>query len=92
MSLSVRFDRDLSLAHIDNGHIWLSATDAEGEALSVTLPISDWSYLSSRRSGPNDATHANEYALAQIETLVQSLGLNEVPSSRLLTLAMTDRI
>jgi hypothetical protein len=92
MSLSVHFDRDLSLAHIDNGHIWLSAADAQGELLSVALPLADWSYLSSRPGSAIDTTHPHEYALTQLESFVQSLDLDDVPTSRLINVAMTDRI
>lgn len=92
MSLSVRFDRDLSLAHIDNGRIWLTAADDRGEPLSVAVPLADWSYLSSRPGSFLDSIDAHEFALSQIENFMLTLGLDDVPSSRLVNVAMTDRI
>jgi hypothetical protein len=92
MSLSVRFDRDLSRAHIDNGHIWLTAADDQGEPLSVALPLSDWSYLSSRPGSPLDRVEPLDFTLSQIERFMLTLGIDAVPSSRLVNVAMTDRI
>ncbi|WP_019833413.1 hypothetical protein [Sphingomonas sp. PR090111-T3T-6A] len=92
MSLSVRFDRDLPLSHIDNGVVWLNAADDKGEPLSVTLPLADWSYLSSRPASAREGGDAHEFALSQIEGFLRSIELDAVPSSRLVRVVMTDRI
>ncbi|MGN6123278.1 MAG: hypothetical protein ACTHOJ_10025 [Sphingomonas oligoaromativorans] len=92
MSLSVRFDRDIPLSHIDNGVVWLNAADDKGEPLSVTLPLADWSYLSNRPGGGHAGGDSHEFALSQIEGFLRSIELDTVPSSRLVRVAMTDRI
>jgi hypothetical protein len=92
MSLSVHIERDLSLAHIDHGQIWLTASDDEGKPLSLRVPVADWSYLSSRPHSMLDDTDADEFAFQQIEKFLLNLELDAVPESRLVTVAMTDRI
>jgi hypothetical protein len=92
MSLSVRIERDPQLMHIENGLIWLSAADAQGEAFSVTVPLADWSYLNSAPRNARDPIDPHHYALTQIEDFMLSSQLEDVPSSRHIKVVMTDRI